>query len=169
VTAVALGVIAVTAALGAAVPLARAAVSRRHPSARRIVFPFTNAPSEPVLDAALRLARAEHATLVPVYLAQVPLDLPLEAPLPRQAGAAIGVLERAEVRAAKAGVAYESRIERGRTPRHALRELFAHEPYDRLIVGADVFGPDDVAWVLRNADGEVLVVRPDLTPAARET
>ena len=34
--------------------------------------------SRPALDAALRLARAEDATLVPAYLAQVPMTLPLD-------------------------------------------------------------------------------------------
>ena len=38
------------------------------------------------LDAALRLAHAEDATLVPIFLARVPLHLPLDAPLPRQSG-----------------------------------------------------------------------------------
>src|ERR1019366_6397118 len=44
--------------------------------ARRILFPFVaNALSERALDASLRLARAEGATLVPVFLARVPLHL----------------------------------------------------------------------------------------------
>ena len=51
---------------------------------RRILFPFVaNALSARALDAALRLARAEDATLVPVFLATVPLHLPLDTPLPR--------------------------------------------------------------------------------------
>ena len=52
---------------------------------RRILFPFmANALSSRALDAALRLSVAEDATLVPVFLAHVPLNLPLETPLPRQ-------------------------------------------------------------------------------------
>ena len=41
--------------------------------AERIILPCTGgAISIPALDAALRLARAEHATLVPAYVATVP-------------------------------------------------------------------------------------------------
>ena len=55
----------------------------RATSARRILFPFVaGALSQRALDAALRLAAAEGATLVPVFLARVSLDLPLESPLP---------------------------------------------------------------------------------------
>ena len=51
---------------------------------RRILFPFiAYALSPRALDAALRLASAEDATLVPVFLARVPLHLPLDAPLPQ--------------------------------------------------------------------------------------
>jgi len=50
---------------------------------RRILFPFVAyALSQQALDAALRLASAENATLVPVFLARVSLHLPLDTPLP---------------------------------------------------------------------------------------
>ncbi len=49
----------------------------------RILFPFLGSDlSSRALEAALRLAAAEEATLVPAYLARVPLNLPLESPLP---------------------------------------------------------------------------------------
>jgi hypothetical protein len=45
---------------------------------RRILFPFVaEAISADALDCALRLAAAEHVTLVPALLARVPLTLPL--------------------------------------------------------------------------------------------
>ena len=73
---------------------------------RRILFPFvTNALSRRALDAALRLASAEDATLVPVFLARVPLHLPLDSPLPRQSEAAVALLEAIEHRAAQFDVA----------------------------------------------------------------
>ena len=69
--------------------------------ARRILFPFVaNALSARTLDAALRLANAEDATLVPIFLARVPLHLPLDAPLPRQSGIAIPLQEAIEQRCA---------------------------------------------------------------------
>ena len=132
----------------------------------RILFPFVgDALSEPVLDATLRLARVEHATLVPAYLAPVPMAMPLDAPITRQCERALPLLEAVEQRAARAGVTVDARIERGRTYRHALRELLAHERFDRVVVAADTnggegFGAADVAWLLEHAEGELLVLRP---------
>src|SRR3954469_15331392 len=100
------------------------------PSRRRVLFPFTaRGLSRPALDAALRLASSEHATLAPVFLATVPLHLPLDTPLPRQCSMAVPLLEAIEQRAAKYGVPVDARIERGRDRRHALRETIAHETY----------------------------------------
>jgi hypothetical protein len=135
-------------------------------STRRIVFPFTaRALSRPSLDAALRLARAEDATLVPVYLATVPLHLPLDTPLQRQCSMAVPMLEAIEHRAATYGVPVDARIERGRDRRHALRETITHEAFDQMVIAAspaesDGFHPDDVAWLLDHAPGEVVVLRP---------
>jgi hypothetical protein len=133
---------------------------------RRILFPFVaSALSARALDAALRLARAEHATLVPVFLARVPMHLPLQAPLPRQSQAAVALQEAIEQRAAGFGVPVDARIERGRDNRHALREAITTERYDRIVIAAAVngcggFSPDDAAWLLDNASGEIIVLRP---------
>jgi nucleotide-binding universal stress UspA family protein len=134
---------------------------------RRILFPFvTNALSRRALDAALRLASAEHATLVPVFLARVPLHLPLDSPLPRQSESAVALLEAIEHRAAQFDVPVDARVQRGRTNRHALREAIAHEQFDRIVIAAAAhaghgFNPEDVAWLLDNAAGEIVVLRPD--------
>ena len=138
---------------------------------RRIAFPFTGeGPSEQVLAAALRLARAEDATLLPVYLALVPLRLAVEVPLQAECDVAFRLLEAIEQRAARAGVPVDARIERGRTVRHALRELIAHERFERMVVAAGSgaigegtgagFTPEDVAWLLENVPGELIVLRP---------
>jgi hypothetical protein len=138
----------------------------RATSARRILFPFVaGALSQRALDAALRLARAERATLVPVFLARVSLDLPLETPLPRQCSMAIPLLEAVEQRATEAGIPVDSRIVRGRNRRHALRQAIAEERFDRIVIAASAhdnhgFDPDDVAWLLDNAPGEIVVLRP---------
>ena len=135
--------------------------------ARRILFPFLAiALSRRALDAALRLARAEDAVLIPVFLAPVPRWLPLDAPLPRQAAAAVATQEAVEQRAARFGVAVDARVERGRTARDALMRTIACERYERIVVaaaapGAPGFEPDDVAWLLAHAPGEIVVVRPD--------
>lgn len=135
-------------------------------SSRRILFPFVaNALSPRALDAALRLAAAEGATLVPVFLARVPLDLPLDTPLPRQCSMAVPLLEAIEQRATEAGVPVDSRIERGRNRRHALRHAIAQESFDRIVLaaatkGSDGFDAEDVAWLLDNAPGEIVALRP---------
>ena len=145
---------------------ARRALSRTAPL-KRIAFPFTGASlSEPALGAALRVAHAEGATLVPVYLALVPLDLALEVPLRAECEAALPLLEAIEHRAARASVAVDSRIERGRSVRHALGMLMQHERFERMVVAAsadrhgDGLPAEDVAWLLTNAPFEVFVLRP---------
>ncbi|MDQ6744897.1 MAG: universal stress protein [Actinomycetota bacterium] len=135
--------------------------------ARRILFPFmADALSQRALDAALRLARAEDAVLVPVFLARVSMQLPLDTPLPRQCGQAISLQEAIEQRATASGIAVDARIERGRTYRHALRQTIGHERFDRIVVaaasqGSPGFNADDVAWLLDNSPGEIVVLRPD--------
>ncbi len=137
------------------------------PSARRILFPFAGrALSQRALDAALRLARVDGATLVPVFLARVPMNMPLDAPLPRQCTEGMPLLETIEQRAVAAGVPVDTRVEPGRTYRHALREAITHERYDRLVVAAasarsEGFNGEDVAWLLDHAPGEVIIIRPD--------
>ena len=65
------------------------------------------------------------------------------------------------------GVPVDSRIARGRNVRHALRQLIADVPAQRIVVAAadngrhDGFSVDDIAWLLRNAPHEVVVLRPD--------
>ncbi len=139
---------------------------------RRIAFPFTGeGPSEPALAAALRIARAEGATLLPAYLALVPLRLAVEVPLQAECDVAFRLLEAIEQRAARAGVPVDARIERGRTVRHALRELIAHERFERMVVAAgsgalgaggagESFTPEDVAWLLEHVPGELIALRP---------
>jgi hypothetical protein len=146
----------------------------RAPGARRILFPFVaNALSARALDAALRLANAENATLVPIFLARVPLHLPLDTALPRQCAMAISLQDVIEQRATAFGVPVDARIERGRTYRHALRQALTNERFDRIVIAAAThqrpgFNPDDVRWMLDNAPGEIVVLRPSdderLTP-----
>ncbi len=136
------------------------------PSNRRILFPFSGSDlSRDALDAALRLANAEHATLVPAYLAAVPLHLPLDAPIPRECETAIPLLETIEQRATRAHVEVDSRIESGRTTRHALTRLLDDEAYDWIVAvaaanGSDGFGSDDIRWLVDNAGGELVILRP---------
>lgn len=140
---------------------------RRQPgSERRILFPFLGSVlSERSLDSTIRLARAQDAMLIPAYLAIIPKELAIEAPLGIECEGALSLLELIEQRAAKAGVAVDSRIERGRTARHALALLIEQERFDAIVLPArtsssDGFTPADIAWALETAPGEVLVLRP---------
>jgi hypothetical protein len=147
------------------------APNRITPAAERILFPLLgDTVSHTALDATLRLARAEGATLVPAYLATVPFRLPMDAPLPMQCKTAMPLLETIEQRAARLGVPVDARIETGRSPRHALRQLLDAERFDRIVVPAATgtssgFGPDDISWLLENAPGEIVVLRAERQPA----
>jgi hypothetical protein len=154
---------------GAAVALPlrhRSGTTPAHAPSRRILFPYVGTQlSISALDAALRIAKVENATLVPAYLAPVPLALTLDAPIPRACGEAFELQEAIEQRAAAAGVPVDARIGRGRTVRHALRSLLAAERYDRIVVAAatartDGLSSADVAWLLEHAPGEVAILRP---------
>ena len=158
-------VVALAAGLAGGVLVSR----RRRPKplpangAERILFPFVGgALSERALEACLRLARAEHAALVPAYLVSVPMALHLDAPLPSACGSAFELLETIEQRATAVGVPVDARIGRGRNRRHAMRQLMATEHYDRIVVpaGDEGFAADDVAWLLNHAEGEVVVLQP---------
>jgi hypothetical protein len=132
--------------------------------ARRILFPFVGETvSQSALDASLRLARAEHATLVPAYIATIPLQRKLDAPIPDDCAAAMPLLEVIERRAARLSVPVDARIETGRTARHALRRLAGTESFDRIVIPAsdsrNGFSAEDIAWLLEHVDGEIVVLR----------
>jgi hypothetical protein len=162
-----LAAVIVAAAVVALLLRRRDSRARAHePSGRRILFPYVGSQlSLSALDAALRIARVEDATLVPAYLAPVPMVLPLDSAIPRACSQAFELQEAIEHRAAAAGVAVDGRIGRGRTARHALRQLLAEERYDRIVVAAatartDGLSTADVAWLLEHAPGEVAILRP---------
>ena len=98
-----------------------------------------------------------------VYLVPVPMAMSLEAPIPRACDRAFELQEAIEQHAA--GIPVDGRNARGRTVRHALRELLDAERYDRIVVAAgtahtDGLSSTEVAWLLEHAGGEVLVLRP---------
>lgn len=140
--------------------------SERPQAVHQILLPFTGtAISRRAVDAALRLARAESATLMPAYLATVPKRLPLDCSMPAEAAKAMPMLEAIEQRAASQEVEVDSRIERGRSYRHALERLLERESFDRVVVPATAqsgagFSGGDLVWMLDKAPAEVLILRP---------
>jgi hypothetical protein len=146
----------------------RRGLRRRPPehTERRLLVPFTGGMLDPtVLSAAIRIARAETATLVPAYLLVVPRSLAEDAPATEEVAGAMPWLEAVELEALKAGVQVDARIEKGRTPTHALSRLWDVEPFDRVIAPAPTeratgFTPKDIGWILMHAPIEALVLRP---------
>ena len=110
-------------------PHGRLPARNRPRPVRRILLPFTGqAISRRSFEAAVRLAKAENATVMPAFLARVPMNLPLEI------AAARAVRERhaaARGRSSSAlsaqGVPFDSRVGRGRSARDALRKLLDEE------------------------------------------
>ena len=168
-------VVLLVAAIVLAVALAVVLIRRRPPkrlpvsaSARRILVPFAGRLDETVLSAAIRIARAEEAVLVPAYLLIVPLRYAEDAPVKDEVKIAMPLLEAVEHAALRAGVAVDARIEKGRTLTHALRRLWEVEWFDRIVAPAPVnggggFTEKELAWLLANAPTETLVLKP--TPA----
>jgi hypothetical protein len=164
---------AVIALAGLVVVLAAALVARsgfrlRRPRRRprRILVPFTGGTlDETVLDAAIRLAHAEDATLVPAYLLLVPLRYAEDSPLRDEVAVALPLLEAVEHAALRAGVPVDARIEKGRSPTHALRRLWDEEHFDRILAPAangrgGGFSAKDVTWILAQAPSETIVLKP---------
>ncbi|HET6945413.1 MAG TPA: universal stress protein [Gaiellaceae bacterium] len=171
--------IALVAALAAlVVVLAIALAYRSRPprplrsskSARRILVPFTGDSLDPtVLNAAIRIARAEGAVLVPAYLLVVPLRYSEDSPLTKEVAVAMPLLEAIELAALRSGVPVDARIEKGRSPTHALARLWEVERFDRVIAPAPAenghgvvsgFTSKDVTWILSHAPAETLVLKP---------
>jgi nucleotide-binding universal stress UspA family protein len=144
----------------------RPRAGRAKPAGGSILLPFTNqAIARRAFEAAIRLAHAEDATLMPAFLARVPRNLPLESPLPGACTVGMPLLEAIEQRATAEGVPVDARVSRGRTYRDALQRLLEQERFDRVIVSAtdnprQGLSNDDLAWLLRTAAAEILILRP---------
>jgi hypothetical protein len=139
---------------------------RPRAGARRVLVPFTGGTLDPtVLEAAIRLAQAEEATLVPAYLLLVPLRYAEDSPLRDEVAVALPLLEAVEHAALRAGVPVDARIEKGRTPTHALRRLWDEERFDRIVAPAPNgrgggFTAKDVTWILAHSPAETIVLKP---------
>jgi nucleotide-binding universal stress UspA family protein len=141
-------------------------VRQRQRPEQRILLPFTGqAISRRAFQAAIRLAKAENATLMPTFLARVPRQLPLDSPLPAQSTQGMPLLEAIEQRASREGIPVDARVSRGRSYRDALRHLLEQEHFDRIIISATDsprkgLSRDDLKWLLEAVPAEVLILRP---------
>jgi hypothetical protein len=157
----ALIVVGVLAAAGLGAVTYRARRPRaRYEGKGRILVPFSGALDPTVLNAAIRIARAEESMLVAAYLLVVPLQYPEEAPRRDQVAVAVPLLEAVELAALRAGVPVDARIEKGRSLTHALRRLWEVERFERIVAPAPGFSAKELAWILTNAPAETIVLRP---------
>ena len=146
----------------------RARRPRRRPvdgSARRVLVAFSGSLDPTIVDAAIRIAKADEAVLVPAYLLVVPLRYAEDSPLREEVQMAMPFLEAVEHAALRAGVPVDARIEKGRTLTHALKRLWEVESFDRIIAPAPTnghggFTEKELAWVLTHAPSETVVLKP---------
>jgi hypothetical protein len=130
----------------------------------RILVPFSGTLDPVVLDAAIRIARAQEAVLVAAYLLVVPLQYAEDSAQREQVEVALPLLEAVELAALRAGVPVDARIEKGRSLTHALRRLWEVERFERIVAPAPGFTPKELAWILTHAPTETIVLSP--APAA---
>ncbi len=125
--------------------------------AARILVPFTGGALDPtVLKAAIRIARAEDATLVPAYLIVVPLEQPEDAPMQQQVAVAMPLLEAVEHAALRAG----------RPGRRAHRERAHADPRPAAALGRRAVRPHRRSGAGR-APARLHAERPHLDAHAR--
>jgi len=137
-----------------------------HHGVERILVPFTGGTlDQTVLAAAIRIAQAQEATLVPAYLLRVPFQYSEDSPFASEVEVALPLLEAVEHAALRGGVPVDARIEKGRTPTHALRRLWEVEHFDWIVApasstGGGGFTTKEVAWILDHSPSETVLLKP---------
>ena len=101
---------------------------------------------------------------MPAYLARVPRNLPLQAPLPAACAVGMPLLDAIEQRADSQGVEVDARVAWPHLPRCA-RHLVEQERFDRIIISATDsprhgLTSADLEWLLERVPAEVMILRP---------
>ena len=133
---------------------------------RTIVVPvIRNAESEEALVAAARLAADRRATIAAVHVLEVPLELPLDAPLPALEAEANDLLEEARALVEAYGVRVVTRLVRARRAGPAIVEEAVARQAELIVIGAKrrlargrmpIFGRT-VDYVLNKSPSRVLL------------
>jgi APA family basic amino acid/polyamine antiporter len=135
---------------------------------RTIVVPVVrSAESEEALVAAARLAAERGSKIAVIHVLEVPLDLPLDAPLPEREAAANELLDDAEALVESYGLRVVTRLVRARSAGRAIIDEAAHRDAELVVLGAPrtrlfargqraVFG-STVDQVLKGSPARVLV------------
>jgi basic amino acid/polyamine antiporter, APA family len=133
---------------------------------RTIVVPVVrSAESEEALVAAARLASERGSRIAIVHVLEIPLDQPLDAPIPERERWANEVLDEAQALVESYGVRAAARLARARTAGPAIVEEAESRSAELVVLGAGrarrrggrgVFGKT-VDYVLRHSPSRVLV------------
>jgi APA family basic amino acid/polyamine antiporter len=133
---------------------------------RTILVPVVrNAESEEALVAAARLAADRRATIAAVHVLEVPLELPIDAPLPELEAEANDLLEDARGLVEAYGVRVVTRLVRARRAGQAIVDEAVSRQAELLVIGAKrrlargrtpIFGRT-VDHVLRESPSRVLL------------
>jgi APA family basic amino acid/polyamine antiporter len=132
----------------------------------RILVPLKLGPiGEEVLATAVRLAEERGCSVEVLHVIRVPLDLPLDAPLPDQERQAEESLAEIREMAAEHGVELEEKIVRARALGQAIVDEAREQKADLILLGSaprwrrqSRFFSPTVDYVLRKAPSEVMVV-----------
>jgi APA family basic amino acid/polyamine antiporter len=134
---------------------------------RTVVVPVLRSEeSEEALVAAARLAAERGSTVAVVYVPEVPLELPLDAPMPDREAEAEELLDDAQALVESYGVRAVTRLVRARAAGPAIVEEVARRNAELVVLGAPrvrlrrggtIFGRT-VDYVLRESPARVLVV-----------
>jgi basic amino acid/polyamine antiporter, APA family len=130
---------------------------------RTILVPIVSGPeSHESVDLAARLAAERGATIVALRVIVVPLDLPIDAPMPEQEEQADHLLDDARATAEIYGVRMIDRVVRARSAGRAIVDEAERRQAEIVVLGAprgrhrDIFGKT-VDYVLKNAPCRVMV------------
>ncbi len=143
---------------------------------RTILVPILATSPSGLLEMACKFAREDRSQVTALYVIEVPMALPLSAPLPKETAAAQRALDRAQAIAAEYGVPIETRVVQARlagrliveTAEDVKADLILLEAGRRKQLGEILFGRT-VDYVLRNAPCRVLVSNLPVEPVAGGT
>ena len=140
---------------------------------RNILVPLADdAESEHAFDLACRLAADHGARIVGLTVIEVPLELPLDASLPREERRAYEVLSHARAVAASYGLSLTGRVARARSFGRAVVDEAARRGSEVVVVAAErrtrgrraIFG-EGVDFVLKHAPCRVMIAAAPVEPA----
>jgi APA family basic amino acid/polyamine antiporter len=131
----------------------------------RLLVPVVEGlPSDEAMEVAARLAAERRARIVAITVLEVPLQLPLDAELPKQENQADAVLDEARAIGDSYGVDVITRIVRGRRAGRAIVDEAMRRNAEIVVMGAPrrerrgkaIFG-ETVDFVLKHAPCRVMV------------